>query len=490
MPPKIVKVGVEARQAAFAGANYVANAVKATLGPYGLNALLQKGNKITNDGVTIAFEVSRAIRDEAERRGAIVMYEVSKQVNEQVGDGTTTAITLGQAILKQVSNKLDTFGIISPAQVNRQLSFEAANIIAMLKERAQMVMTREQLIESAMVSVEDKDLADMIGGTQWDIGKEGSIIVELTDAPRSSIEKVNGLRVENGFSSAIIINNPEKESFEIQDVPCIITSHPVNELAPIKPVIDELLRQGKRDIVVIAHAFSNEAIQAMLANHSKGVRLYPINAPHYMQKDILKDMAAVLKATVIEKDARPLADITMDDVGFIKSLVAERFSSVYTGEGDPSARIRELELQRSGNITPHERTLIDRRLAQLKGGFAILRIGATSEAERSYKKDKADDAVNAVRAALQEGVVAGAGIAFKEIAETLPDDYLLKKALPAVYTQIMSTAPEAFTIEPWVRDPVKVLRIALEKACSVAGTLASINVIVADENPKQLPQQE
>lgn len=494
---QIIKKGVEARNAVIKGANFLADAVKSTLGPYGANALIEKGNRITNDGVTISREISAGMKDELERRGAIVLHEAASKTNDQAGDGTTTAIILAQAILKEATSFLGSETTIgnkkSPTEIIKQIQSEKEVIEMRLMEMAEPIKSEEDLINSAIVSVEDKELGKLIGEAQWKLGKDGLLLAEETAERESSVEFVNGVRIDNGFGTSIAINNVEKQALELSNVKVILTNYTFPEgtgILPIMPVLKQVLEMGSRDIVIVSRAFSETAIRQCMENQKTGFRIYPINAPYVDQNEVFKDLQAVLGGRYINTEDSKLEDIMISDVGFAEKILAKRYSAIFTGKIDEMSkkrveeRVEIIKKQIKTEVSDFHRKQLNTRLAQLTSGFGIVKIGATSETERKYKKDKAEDAVNAVRLALQDGTVKGAGLAFKEIAECLPDTYILKRPLMSIYQQIALTSPNDFVVESWVRDPIKVLMTALTNACSVAGTLASTAIVIAYENPK------
>lgn len=489
---KIVLIGAEARERLIAGADFLANAVKMTLGPFGANAAIEKGNRITNDGVTIAREIT--LKDEIENRGVTILREAAIKTNDQAGDGTTTAITLAQAILKEASKYLGSSKTIAgkktAAEVIRIIDKECKEVIVKLDEMATPIKTRQDLINSAKVSVEDEELGELIGGAQWEVGKTGRLVAEETVELKSSVEKIKGMRIDSGVSTTILINNLEKQALEVENVRMILTNHTMQDLKPISVLLEQLVKSGVRDIVIVARAFSRDAILTCNENCKKGINIYPMNAPYTDQNEVFKDLEAVVGGRYINQEQENLEDMMLSDVGFAQKVVGERFNAIFTGKADEKSegrvekRISELEEKLSGDVSEFERKNIEERIAQLDNGFALVKVGATSDSERKWKKDKAEDAVNAVRAAFQEGTVDGGGLAFKEISESLPDTYILKRPLLSIHEQIMSTAPADFKIEDWVRDPVIVLKTALKNACSVASTFATSGIAIATETPK------
>lgn len=497
VPEKVIATGNDARNKLIKGALFLADTVKQTLGPYGANALIEKGNRVTNDGVTIAREIR--MKDEIEHLGAHKVQEVASKTNDEAGDGTTTAITLAGAILTAASKYLAKDTIIgrkTPIEVIMQIEQERKEITDKLVAMAIPVDSEEKLIEIAKVSVEDDTLGELIGKAQWELGPDGFLLAEETNERESSIDRISGIRVDNGFGTSAIINNQEKESFEVENVKVVYTNNTIKALSDIVHVLDPLLKSGAKDIVIVARAFTQQAITECIKNTQQGFHLYPLNAPYTDQAEIMKDLEAILGGTFINADENNLSNINISDVGFASKIVAKRSSTVFTGVDDDASkqrildRISMLEQKIAGSPSDFEKKNLTLRIAQLKNGFSIIKVGGTTETERKYKADKAEDAVNAVRAALQEGVVPGAGQAFKTISDNLPDTYILKQAIRAPYEQIVSSAPPDFTVPDWVNDPVKVMRIALEKACSVASTLSTSSIAIAQERPKARYMQE
>jgi chaperonin GroEL len=490
---KVIQKGVEARVSVLKGANFLADAVKSTLGPWGANCIMEKGNRVTNDGVSISEEIKSGIENELERRGAITLHESAKKTNDEVGDGTTTAITLAQSILKEairfLPNEKSIAGKKTPIEVINQIEKERKEIVEKLTLMATPIETEEQLINSATVAVEDEELGKLIGKAQWELGKEGRLIVQDTTDKFSSVEKINGIRIDNGFGTSLVQNKPEKEALEADKVQVILTNFTFRDFQGLAHILDQLNKQGKKEVVIIGRAFTEEAIKLCMENHKNGFNLYPINAPYVNQIEVMKDLESVLGGRFLNVESDSIEDIMISDIGFADKIVAKRFYAIFTGSKNEIAaknietRLKVLELDLKGAPNEFLKRQILERIAQLKNGFALVKVGSLSETEAKYKLDKAEDAVNAVRAAFQEGTVKGGGLAFKEISDSLSDDYILKRPLLSIYEQIMSTAPSDFKIPDTVRDPLKVLRVALQNACSVASTFASVGIAIATKNP-------
>lgn len=504
---KIVKEGSVAREALIKGANALANPVKLTLGPSGYNGILgPKGGaltRITNDGVTIAREIQ--CEDEIEDLGRATMLEVCSQTNELAGDGTTTSVVIAQAILKSLSKLFGSGTVVgskmSVSEVRTKVKEEFEYILAKLKDSAKPVTSKEELIAVAKIAVEDDALAELIGSTQYDLGKDGTILPEISNDREDSVELVNGIRIDNGYGSSLAINNQEKQTLEVQEFHVILTNHTFQNLAKLvgtdahPGILVQLVKAGKKNVLIVARGFTEQAIQECQGNMEMGNNFIPINAPYTNQNEVMNDLAAALGGTYINSEERNLEDIQFSDVGFLKSLVAGRWEAVFTREKDEQGdiriakRIAALEQQLAGSPSAFEKKMIEERMAQLKNGFALMKVTGTTLTERNYKKDKVDDCVNAVKAALQEGTVKGGGLALKEIGEKMPSDSLLRDALSAPYDQIQDNSG-GIEIGDDVRDPVKVTRIALEKAVSVATQLATAGVAVAEKRKKEKKDED
>lgn len=487
---RIVIDGIEARDKVIAGAKKVTGPVGSSLGPFGLNALIEKGTRVTNDGMKIAQEIS--LEDEIEDLGARKIREAMAKSNEQAGDGSTTIAVLAEAILVASSKLLPKEGVVgklSTADFIRKVKTERDEVIGKLKEIATPIETEEQLVNSAVVSVEDRDMGELIGKTQWELGKDGFILTEEAPDKDSSVEHIRGVRIDNGFGASFVMNDQEKQMLIESDVHTILTNHTIQDLKPLEGVLNQFLKTGKKKIAIIARAFTNEAIADCGRNIQNGFNIYPINGPYTDMNEVMKDLAAVLGGQFIDAETHDLADTQYSDLGFAEKIRARRYDAIITGKNSSDServqkRLADLKDQLKGSQSDFEKRNLEARIAQLEHGFALIKVGAESDTERKRLFDKVEDACNAVRAALQEGTVPGAGLAFKQIADELPEDYILKRPLQALHEQVMANAPADFIVEDWVRDPVKVLRIALEQAVSVAADLSTINVAIATKKQR------
>lgn len=497
-------IGVAGRDKLVAGANYIADAVKSTLGPGGQNFAIEKGNRITNDGLNIAKELLGSLKDETEDRGARLLVDNATKTNDEVGDASTTFMVLTQATLKEslryLPSKDRIVGKLSPMALIRKLETEQGEVIEKLKAISKPVESEEEMIAIAKVSVEDPLLGDLIGKTQWELGPEGYILAEETTDKVSSIERMDGLLLDNGFGSSAVINNPEKEALEVRNVSVIYTNHTIsiNEftqgeqkpMSAILETIQSLIKRGQKDMVIMARGFTNEAVQWCISQQQAGVNIYPLNAPYTDQAEVMYDLQAVLGGRFINSDTDSLNDIQLSDVGFATHILAKRMSTVLAGKNSEKVaeRIKVLEEKYKGAGSNFEKNTLKKRIAQLQNGFALLKVGGKTDIERKYLKDKADDAVASVRSALQEGTVKGGGLALYEIAEGLDDTYILKNPLQSVHLQLKNNAGEDFLIEEWVRDSTKTLMVVLERAVSTASVLATAAGAVSAKFPTDLDE--
>lgn len=495
---KISITGLEARNKAINGVEYVGNAIKSTIGPHGLNFLLEKGNKITNDGYNIASELCPTIKDEFERRGALVAHQASSKTNDEVGDATSTAWALTTEIIKECVRYLpnDKIGKAKkqPSEIIEQLKKERAFVEEELKAMITPITSEEELIKSAKVSVEDDTLAEMLGKMQFELGENGRIVAEETNNTECSIEKGLGIRLDNGFSASHLITNQEKQTMELQNISVFLTNYTIDkkELDLLnKQVFGDLINNKKLAIVLVARAFTEEAIKVCVESMKTGFAIFPVNAPYVDQREIMKDIQAVVGGRYIDVEEGRLEDVYISDIGFARKFVAGQMFGEVAGAEDEEGkeriakRVEMLEEKMKGEQSDFGKRMLGERIAQLKGGFAILKVGSYSLVERKRLKDKADDAVNAVRHALKGGTVPGAGLAFKQISDKMEDGSLLKRPLRVIYDHIINSAPEDFEIPDWVRDPYIVLSTALKNAVEVAGTISSTNGIITTQDKKE-----
>lgn len=523
MKKKIHLVGVDARKKIMDGVDLLADAVKLTLGPAGRNfasGIRGGAIQISNDGVSLAKEIQG--RDEFEDIGVRAVREAATKTNDKAGDGTTTAVTLTQAILKVMGFDTDNLGKASILPTVKQIEKESVEVVRMLNEMAVPVTSEEQLISVAKVSVEDDALAELIGRAQWTVGKDGTILADEHNETNDTVEYVYGIRMDNGFGTSRMANNQEKQALELKDVSVIVTGKIFNTAQAIKDLnklFEALIAKGTTEVVLIGRAFDNTAIDLCVKNIQNyyagkgGFPIYPINAPYTDMDEVMEDLAATLGGTYINGLNANMNNVMLSDVGFASKVFTKRYEGIITGKkrGEDERvdklvdkRVENIKEKLKGEISPFEKRGLEARLSQLTAGTAIIKVGAETEQERKYKKDKVDDAVNTVKAALQEGVVPGGGTALMMIADRMEkkirepnidavrDSALIAEALRAPYLQIVANAGGTLAIPEWVQDPLKVVRTALEKASSIARSLAMTEIAVnyEDENKyRELKQQ-
>lgn len=495
---KISITGIDARNKAFKGLEYVAESILSTVGPYGLNFLLEKGRRITNDGYSISAELCGTLEDEFERLAAEVAHEASAKTNDMVGDATSTAWGLNYCIVKEAQKYLPTKTSLkskkNQAEIAKLIRKDKDYVISELSKMAKPIESKEELIKSALVSVEDESVAELLGNMQWELGPEGVIIAEEVNDSECSIEKVRGIRIDSGFGASHLINNPEKQSLEVSNIHILLTNHTigVEELQLLKKnVFTQLIAQKRYGIVIMARGFTSEAIKLCQESAAAGFAIFPINAPYTNQAEVLRDIEAVTGGRYIDSEEGSLEDVYISDVGFAKTLSARYMDGIIAGEDNDTSRERvkaRAEILRKkliGSQSDFEKRLIETRIAQLENGFAILKVGSRSVHNRKRLKDKCDDAVNSVRLALKGGTVKGGGLAFKEISDGMEVGSFLKEPIKCVYNAIMLSAPDDFVIEDWVRDPYITLKTALENACDFDIPFISINGIITTKDKKE-----
>lgn len=504
MKRKIIATGPDALKRIIKGANFAANTIKLTHGPYGRNfASGIRGGSIhsSNDGVSLARELVGVVDDEIEDIGVRAVCEGCIKTNDIAGDGTTTAAVLTQAVLSELDRKLglsdgDIVGRRQPpAELIAQVNRECKEVVEMLKASARTIESKEDLVAIARVSGEYPDLADIIGGARWEVGRHGAVFSEEATSSEDSVEFIHGIRLDNGYTTSRIINNQARQSLDLEDVHVILTNKFfTGSLKQVRHILEKIAEQGAGNVLVMGRGFDDDAIGWCVKQiQESALKVFPVNAPYVDQNEVMEDLAAVLGGRYMNSGERNLETMILDDVGHASKVIFKRFEAIIAGypEGKNVAvderigkRALQLEEKLQGELSPFERRLVESRLSQLRGGTALIKVGAETDQERKHKKDKVDDAVNAVQAAFEEGTVMGAGIALNDIANTLPDTFLIREALRAPYKQIRALAPADFTVEAWVRDPLKVVRVALEKACSIAGALATSEVGINWEREK------
>ncbi len=524
MSAKELKYSEEARKSILNGVNTLANAVKVTLGPKGRNVVIQKpfgAPHITKDGVTVAKEIE--IEDAFENMGAQLVKEVAQKTNEDAGDGTTTATVLAQAVYREGA-KLVAAGL-NPMELKKGIDLATATLVARLKELAQPVATSEEIASVGTISANnDHEIGNLLASAMAKVGKEGVITIEDSKTAETSLEVVEGMQFDRGYISPYFVTNPEKMATEFDEPYILITDRKVNAMKDILPILEKVHQAG-RPLVIIAEDVEGEALTALVVNKMRGsLRVSAIKAPGFgdRRKDLLADIAALTGATVISEDLGLTLDSTgLEHLGQSGKITINKESTVIVdGLGDKQLvtdRVVTLRTQVAESTSDYDKEKLQERLAKLSGGVAVIRVGASTEAELKEKKDRVEDALNATRAAVEEGIVVGGGSALIHASSVLGElkgsneeqnagIKLVKRAIEEPLRQIAINAgvdgsvivnkvrendhtsfgynarEDKFEdlIKAGVIDPVKVTRSALQNATSVSGLMLTTETMIAN----------
>ena len=523
----------EARKALKRGVDAVADAVKITIGPRGRNVVLDKGYgspTITNDGVSIAREIT--LKDKFENMGAEIIKEVASKTNDIAGDGTTTATILMQAIVSE-GLRQTTFGV-SAMGVRAGIEAASKDIVATLKRIAKPIKSDEEIRQVATISAESVELGSIIADTIKKVGKDGVVTVEESQSTELESEIVKGIEFDKGYVSAYMITNPERMEAEYNDPAILITDKKISSIKEILPILEQLAQSGKKDLIIIAEDVDGEALATFVVNKLRGTfNVLAVKAPGYgdRKKEMLQDIAVTVGATVISEDVGMKFDTAkLTDLGKARRVISSKDNTIVVGgkgkKTEIDARIAQLKAQRETLTSKYDKEHLDTRIAKLSGGVAVIRVGAATETEMKYLKLKIEDAVNATKAAIEEGIVAGGGVALIRAASEVGKAFKLKKdmsveqslgysivlkALEAPLRQIAINAGKddgsvivdkvmngkgnigydalkdeiiADMIAAGIVDPVKVTRLGVENACSAASILLTTEAAIADE-PKE-----
>ncbi len=516
----------DARQALKRGVDKVANAVKVTIGPRGRNVAIGKkfgGPSITNDGVTIAKDIE--LKDPFENMGAEIIKEVASKANETAGDGTTTATILAQAIIGEGMRR--TAMGSNAMSIRAGIERAASDVVSKLSTIATAVSGDAEIRNVATVSAENAELGKIIADTIKKVGQDGVVTVEESQSTGLESEVVEGLEFDKGYISPYFVTNPERMEAEAKDVPILVTDMKISVVKDILPLLESLAQTGKKDLVIIADDVDGEALATFVVNKLRGgFNVLAVKAPGYgdRKKAILADIATVVGATVVsEETGMQLDQVTADVLGkAAKVITTKDKTTIIKGAGEKSeidARVKMMRAQLESLDSKFDREKLEERIAKLTGGVAIIRVGAATETEMKYLKDKIEDAVNATKAAIEEGIVPGGGTTLVRIAKELRDEFtgkgmsddeeagymILVRALDAPFKQIvLNTGNEEYgailqqvrdgkgydamkneivpdMIKKGIIDPVKVTRSGVQNAASAAAILLTTEVVIADE---------
>lgn len=528
MSAKDVKFGTDSRNRMLHGINTLANAVKVTLGPKGRNVVIDKSYgapRITKDGVTVAKEIELA--DPFENMGAQLVKDVASRTNDEAGDGTTTATVLAQAIVKE-GMKAVAAGM-NPMDLKRGVDKAVAAVIAEVKAMSRPVGDTAEIAKVGTISANgEAAIGQQIADAMAKVGNEGVITVEENKGLETETEVVEGMQFDRGYLSPYFVTDSAKMTANLED--CVILMHEkkLSSLAPMVPLLEAVM-QADKQLLIIAEDIEGEALATIVVNKLRGgLKVAGVKAPGFgdRRKAMLQDLAALTGGQVISEELGiKLENVTMDMLGAAKKIaITKDTTTVIDGAGDKAAiaaRVTQIRAQIEETTSDYDREKLQERLAKLAGGVAVIKVGGATEIEVKERKDRVDDALNATRAAVQEGVVPGGGVALVhagKVLKALKGDNadqvagiaIIRKALQAPLRQIaenagvdgsvvagkiIENASKSFgydaqseqygdMLKAGVIDPTKVVRIALEYAASVAGLLITTEAMVADKPTK------
>jgi chaperonin GroEL len=531
MSAKEVKFGQEARERMLHGVDVLANAVKVTLGPKGRNVVLEKSfgaPRITKDGVTVAKEIE--LEDKFENMGAQMVREVASKTSDTAGDGTTTATLLAQAIVKEGAKSVAAGA--NPMDLKRGVDLAVAAVINELKSKAKKVTSSEEIAQVGTISANgDKEIGEMIAKAMQKVGNEGVITVEEAKALETELDVVEGMQFDRGYISPYFITDADKMRVELESPYILIYEKKLSNLQTILPLLEAVVQSGK-PLLVIAEDVEGEALATLVVNKLRGgLKVAAVKAPGFgdRRKAMLQDIAVLTGGQVISEDLGiKLENVTLDMLGRAKKVVITKDdTTIVDGAGkkaDIEARVAQIRQQIEDTTSDYDKEKLQERLAKLAGGVAVIKVGGSTEIEVKERKDRVDDALNATRAAVEEGILPGGGVALiRSVAaldrlNTANEDQkvgvnIVRRALQAPARQIAENAGEdgavvvgkitdkdtyAFgfnaatgeygdLVKQGVIDPAKVVRNALQGAASVAGLLITTEAMVAEKPKKKAP---
>src|SRR5680860_1557463 len=531
MSAKEVKFGQDARERMLHGVDVLANAVKVTLGPKGRNVVLEKSfgaPRITKDGVTVAKEIE--LEDKFETMGAQMLREVASKTADEAGDGTTTATLLAQAIVKEGAKSVAAGS--NPMDLKRGVDLAVATVIAELKAKSKKVTSNEEIAQVGTISANgDQEIGRFISEAMQKVGNDGVITVEEAKSLGTELEVVEGMQFDRGYISPYFVTDADKMRVELENPYILMDEKKLSGLQPLLPVLEQVVQSG-RPLLIIAEDVEGEALATLVVNKLRGgLKVAAVKAPGFgdRRKAMLQDIAVLTGGQVISEDLGiKLENVTLDMLGKAKKVVITKDdTTIVDGAGkkaDIQARVAQIRAQIEDTTSDYDREKLQERLAKLAGGVAIIKVGGGSEMEVKERKDRVDDALNATRAAVEEGIVPGGGVALLRTLKALDalkganDDQkvginIVRRALQAPLRQIAENAGEdgavvvgkvlekddyAFgynaatgeygnLVKQGVIDPAKVVRTALQDAASVAGLLITTEAMVAELPKKGAP---
>jgi chaperonin GroEL len=528
MAAKEIKFGRTAREKMLRGVDILADAVKVTLGPKGRNVIIDKSfgaPRITKDGVSVAKEIE--LEDKFENMGAQMVREVASKTNDIAGDGTTTATVLAQAIVRE-GNKAVAAGM-NPMDLKRGIDMAVSEVVKDLAAKAKKISTSEEVAQVGTISANgDKQVGSDIAEAMQKVGNEGVITVEEAKTAETELEVVEGMQFDRGYLSPYFVTNAEKMIADLDDVYVLLHEKKLSNLQAMLPVLEAVV-QTSRPLLIIAEDVEGEALATLVVNKLRGgLKIAAVKAPGFgdRRKAMLEDIAILTGGTVISEDIGiKLENVTLDMLGRAKKVsISKENTTIVDGAGaksDIEGRVTQIKAQIEETTSDYDREKLQERLAKLAGGVAVIRVGGSTEIEVKERKDRIDDALNATRAAVQEGIVAGGGVALLRSSTKITvkgenDDQeaginIIRRALQSLVRQIADNAGDEASIvvgkildknedtygynaqtgeygdmiAMGIVDPVKVVRTALQNAASVASLLITTEAMIAE-----LPKKE
>ncbi|MCV2882257.1 chaperonin GroEL [Actibacterium sp. XHP0104] len=529
MAAKDVKFNTDARNRMLKGVNILADAVKVTLGPKGRNVVIDKSfgaPRITKDGVSVAKEIE--LEDKFENMGAQMVKEVASRTNDEAGDGTTTATVLAQAIVKEGMKSVAAG--MNPMDLKRGIDLATAKVVEAIKAAARPVTDSDEVAQVGTISANgESEIGRQIADAMQKVGNEGVITVEENKGLETETTVVEGMQFDRGYLSPYFVTNPDKMIAELED--CIILLHEkkLSSLQPMVPLLESVI-QSQKPLLIIAEDVEGEALATLVVNKLRGgLKIAAVKAPGFgdRRKAMLQDIAILTGGQVISEDlGMKLENVTIDMLGSAKKVaISKEETTIVDGAGEKAeiqARVAQIRTQIEETTSDYDREKLQERVAKLAGGVAVIRVGGMTEVEVKERKDRVDDALNATRAAVQEGVIVGGGVALVQAGKSLDGltganadqdagIAIVRRALEAPLRQIAENAGvDGAVVAGKVRestdltfgfnaqteeygdmfkfgviDPAKVTRTALEDASSVAGLLITTEAMVADKPQKE-----
>ena len=522
---KDVRFDTDARNRMLSGVNTLANAVKVTLGPKGRNVVIDKSfgaPRITKDGVTVAKEIE--LEDKFENMGAQMVKEVASRTNDEAGDGTTTATVLAQAIVKEGMKSVAAG--MNPMDLKRGIDMAVAKVIENIKSASREVKDSDEVAQVGTISANgEAEIGRQIADAMQKVGNDGVITVEENKGLETETEVVEGMQFDRGYLSPYFVTNPDKMIAELEDCMILLHEKKLSSLQPMVPLLESVI-QSQKPLLIIAEDVEGEALATLVVNKLRGgLKIAAVKAPGFgdRRKAMLQDIAILTGGQVISEDlGMKLENVTMDMLGTAKRVsITKDETTVVDGQGEKGeieARVAQIRQQVEETTSDYDREKLQERVAKLAGGVAVIRVGGMTEVEVKERKDRVDDALNATRAAVQEGIVVGGGVALVQGAKSLEgltggnSDQdagiaIVRRALEAPLRQIAENAGvDGAVVAGKIResddasfgfnaqteeygdmfsfgviDPAKVVRTALEDAASVASLLITTEAMVADK---------